>query len=82
MRTTLTLDKDIAIQLKNLQQKKKAKFKDLVNETLRLGLQQMAAPGPTRKKFQTRTTSLGKCLLESIDNVAETLDVTEGESFQ
>ena len=36
MRTTLTIDDDVAAELERVRQARDAKFKDLVNEALRL----------------------------------------------
>jgi SpoVK/Ycf46/Vps4 family AAA+-type ATPase len=41
MRTTLTLDDDVAVQLERLRRSREANLKDLVNEALRLGLREM-----------------------------------------
>ena len=83
MRTTLTLEKDVAIALERLRKTRKASLKAVVNEALRQGLGQMAAPPRTpRKPFRTRTLSLGRCLIGNIDNVAEVLAVAEGEHFK
>ena len=83
MRTTLTLEKDVAIALERLRKTRKASLKAVVNKALRQGLGQMAAPPRTpRKPFRTRTLSLGRCLIGNIDNVAEVLAVAEGEHFK
>lgn len=83
MRTTLTLEKDVAIALERLRKARKASLKAVVNEALRQGLGQMAAPPRApRKPFRTRTLSLGRCLIGNIDNVAEVLAVAEGERFK
>ncbi len=83
MRTTLTLDKDVAIALERLRKARKASLKKIVNEALRQGLARMAAPPALpRKPFRTRTLSLGRCLVGSVDNVAEVLAVAEGERFK
>ena len=44
MRTTLTLDDDVAAMLERLRKRKGATFKQLVNDALRTGLRQLAAP--------------------------------------
>lgn len=44
MRTTLTLDDDVGIELKRLARKTGRPFKELVNATLRAGLRAQAAP--------------------------------------
>ena len=83
MRTTLSLDKDVAAALERVRRARKASMKAVVNEALRQGLGRMAAPAAApRKAFRTRTLSLGRCLVGNIDNVAEVLAVAEGERFK
>lgn len=82
MRTTLSLDKDVAAALERLRKARKASLKDVVNEALRRGLGQMASPPAARKPFRTRAVSLGRCLVGNVDNVSEVLAVAEGESFK
>jgi len=78
MRTTLTIDKDIAVLIERIRQAKKASLKAVVNEALRLGLQGMTAPPAPRKPFVTKSWDLGKCLLPSLDNIEDVLDQVEG----
>jgi adenine C2-methylase RlmN of 23S rRNA A2503 and tRNA A37 len=72
MRTTLTLDDDVAVQLKRLRGERNAKFRELVNEALRRGLREMSGVPQRRKAFRARTFDMGEPLV-NIDNVAETL---------
>lgn len=81
MRTTLTLDDDVAVQLEKLRRSRDASLKDVVNEALRRGLQEMSAPPKKRKPFRTRTYNLGKQLID-IDNVAEAIAYAEGEDYK
>lgn len=81
MRTTLTLDDDVAAQLSTLQRSRKGTFKDAVNEALRRGLKDLTAPAAPAKRYSTPTVDLGGCLIGSLDDVAEALAVAEGESF-
>jgi hypothetical protein len=81
MRTTLTLDDDVAVQLERLRRARDASLKDLVNEALRRGLRDMSAPTRRRKSFRTRAFHMGKPLF-SIDNAAEALAYLEGEGFK
>jgi hypothetical protein len=81
MRTTLTLDDDVTVQLERLRRARNASLKDLVNEALRRGLQDMSAPARKRKAFRTRAFHLGKPLI-NLDNVAEALAYLEGEGFK
>jgi hypothetical protein len=81
MRTTLTLDDDVTAQLERLRRARNASLKDLVNEALRRGLQDMSAPPRMRKAFRTRAFHMGKPLI-NLDNVAEALAYLEGEGFK
>jgi hypothetical protein len=82
VRTTLSLDEDVAAMLERLRKEREASFKDLVNEALRRGLRQMTARSPRRQPFTTRVVNLGRCKLGSIDNIAEVLATAEDESFK
>jgi len=82
MRTTLTIDEDVAIELERLRKARDVSYKELVNETLRLGLKQMKAPGKPRKPFRTRVVDLGEPRLKNLDNIAEVLAFAEGEDFK
>jgi hypothetical protein len=82
MRTTVTLDDDVAALLKRLGRGRRMKFKELVNLALREGLKQLSAPKKKRTCFRTGSVNLGSCRIGNIDNVADVLAVAEGESFK
>ena len=82
MRTTLTLDDDVAALLQQVWDGKKGKLKDVVNEALRLGLSQMTKPDQCSTPYSTQPVSLGKCLIGSLDDITEALAVGEGEQFR
>jgi hypothetical protein len=82
MRTTITLEDDVAASLKRLEKRRGVKFKALVNQVLREGLKYMMAPPKKRSVFRTRSVDLGTCRAANVDNVAEVLAVAEGESFR
>lgn len=82
MRTTLSLDDDVAVLLDRVRQSKKAGLKQVVNEALRQGLQQMIEPPKRRASYHTRPVSLGRCLAGSLDDVSEALAMAEGEAFR
>ena len=82
MRTTLTLDDDVAAALERLRKRGRASLKALVNEALRRGLKQMRVRPKRREAFRTQAVALGRCRIGSIDNVAEALSIAEGESFK
>ena len=78
MRTTLTIDDDVAFGLKKKQAKEPSKsFKVLVNETLRRGLQPNGAT-PKRKEFKLITYPMGLRKDLNFDNIEELLDEIEG----
>jgi len=80
MRTTLTLDKDVAALIERLRKARGASLKDVVNEALREGLRHMTSPPRKRAPFRTASVDLGRCLVSNVDNVAEVLAVAESES--
>jgi hypothetical protein len=82
MRTTITLEDDVAVSLKRLEKRRGIKFKTLVNQVLREGMKSMTAPAKKRSVFRTRSVDLGSCRAANVDNVAEVLAVAEGESFR
>jgi hypothetical protein len=82
VRTTLTLDDDVAALLARARRARQAPLKQVVNDALRAGLRELAAPPAARQPSVTRSVSLGRCLVGSLDDVAEALAVAEGESFR
>lgn len=83
MRTTLTLDDDVAAALERLRKTSNASLKDLVNQALRRGLKEMMSARPKRgEPFRTQAVSLGRLRIGSIDNVAEALAIAEDEAFK
>jgi hypothetical protein len=81
MRTTLTLDEDVAMQLDRVRRRRRAPLKRVVNEALREGLARLDEPQP-QTEFRTRTVSLGRCRLGNLDDVAEVLELAEGERLK
>ena len=82
MRTTITLEDDVAASLKRLGKTRGLKFRALVNLVLREGIKSMSGPVIKRKTFQTRSVDLGSCRTANVDNVVEVLAVAESESFR
>lgn len=77
MRTTLTLDDDVAVLLARVQKARKAGLKDTINEALRQGLRQMSAPPKPRRPYRTPSVSVGRCLVDDVDNIEDVLDIAE-----
>jgi len=56
MRTTITLDDDVAASLKRVGRGRRMKFKELINLALREGLKHLTAPPKKRGTFPSRTS--------------------------
>ena len=76
MRTTLTLDEDVATLLKKEARKSGEPFKQVVNRFLRLGL--TAPKQPPRKPFKVTPWNLQPPPGQSFDNVEELIEFLEG----
>ena len=81
MRTTLTLDDDVARLLERVRRKRGGSLKELVNRALREGLARLEEPRAARKRHVTKAVSLGRCLLDNVDDVSEVLAAADGEDF-
>ena len=82
MRTTLTLEKDVAAMLERLRKARRVSMKALINDALREGLRSLATPSRRTAKFETQSVDLGRCLVGDLDNIAEALAGAENESFR
>jgi hypothetical protein len=82
MRTTLTLDDDVAAMLDQVRKERGLALKSVVNSALREGLERMAAPPAPRPRFKTKTLPPSECLLPNLDNIAEVLETIEGVSYK
>ncbi len=82
MRTTLTLDPDVAAQLKRAMRSRGNSLKDTVNEALRVGLALLATTPPAAAAFTVEPLDLGPSLVGSLDNIEEVLSRAEGEAHR
>jgi hypothetical protein len=78
VRTTLTLDEDVANLLNKEARKSGESFKQIVNRFLRLGL--TAAKQPARKPFVVKPINLG--LPAGYNKVEELLEYLEGPDYR
>jgi hypothetical protein len=81
MRTTLTLDPDIAAKAKKGAAKLRKPFKEVINAALRVGLEEILAP-PRAKPYRTKPRPMGLRRGFSYDNISELIAATEGEDHQ
>jgi hypothetical protein len=78
MRTTLTLDEDVAAKLKAEMRRSGKSFRDIVNDTLRYGLVGKRV-ATRRRPFKVEARDLGNLRPGlSLDNVGELLEQIEG----
>ncbi len=80
MRTTITLDSDVASRLDRL--KKTRPFKELVNDALRAGLDEIERESSTKPRRYSLTPVKGRPLRTDLDNIAEVLAEVEGDGFR
>jgi hypothetical protein len=77
MRTTLTLDDDVAAAVEHRRQERSHSLKQEVNELLRLGLRHADEPDPETPRFRVQPLDTGGLLID-IDDVSAALDIAEG----
>ena len=82
MRTTLTLDDDVAAVIERLRRARDANLKDIVNEALRKGLSDLTTRPKQREPYKTQVVELGRVRIPSIDNISESLTIAEGQAFK
>jgi hypothetical protein len=78
VRTTITLDDDVAAMLARFRKEHALGLKEAVNQGLRQGLRELAEPARP-KPFRTKPLDTGRFLIP-IDDVAEALAHGEGEA--
>jgi hypothetical protein len=79
MRTTLTLDDDVAAALERLRKSRDVSFKEVVNDVIRRGLRDANAVPKGQKPYRTRVMNLGPSKIGSLDKISEVLALIEGE---
>ena len=80
MRTTITLDPDVAARLERL--KKTRPFKEVVNEALRAGLDELERGQKKKPGRYTITPVKAYPRRMNIDNIAEVIAEAEGEDYK
>ncbi len=82
MRTTLTLDDDIAMTIERLRRTESLALKDIVNRALRFGLRHLETQDEPKAPFRTAEVSLGPCRLGDLVRISEALAAAEGDDFK
>jgi hypothetical protein len=83
MRTTLTIEDDVAVRLEEVRRETGGSMKDVVNRALRVGLEHLdSGETKTKRPFRTRPMPVGRCLVPSLDDITAVLDWAEGPRFK
>ncbi len=82
MRTTLTLDDQLARQLKEIARLRNESFKSVVNAVIRRGLRQADKPARRPPPFEVRPKSCGFRTGIDPGKLNQLVDVLEIENFQ
>lgn len=82
MRTTLTLDPDVAAALQRVAAARKIAWKEAVNTAIREGLASLERQGPKRKRYVTPVVDTGPPALLGVHSVHEMLAFAEGEDYR
>jgi hypothetical protein len=81
MRTTLTLEEDVAQSAKRAATESGKPFKQVINDALRLGLQQLHSPGRA-KRYRTKPRKLGLKPGVNLDDIGALLAQAEGDDYR
>lgn len=81
MRTTLTLEDDVASRLRIEMRRSGKSMKELVNEYLRMALNAKRG-APEAKPFRVRASSMGTIPGLNYDNIGELLEQLEGPAHR
>lgn len=82
MRTTITLDDDVAARLTEIQHRQEQTFKDVVNEMLRRGLEQAEMRSKPARPFRVKARAMGARPGLNYDNIGDLLEQLEGAAHQ
>jgi hypothetical protein len=83
MRTTATFTSDNAVRLKRLSKKRGQKFKDVLNDVVRTGLDAVEAEPKRRQPFKIRVFDAGKPLFNSPEELKKLIgDIQEEEDLE
>lgn len=82
MRTTLTLEADVAARLEKLREQRDGSLKDLVNDLLRRGLEAVERGSEAREPYRIAPHDAGQCRIPDLDSLHHSLSIGEGEGYR
>lgn len=77
MRTTLTLEPDVAIELERRRRERGTSLKQEVNSLIRAGLVREEETEQPKERFTVRPLNVGKPLIDNFDDIQGILDKYE-----
>jgi hypothetical protein len=80
MRTTLTLDPDVASMLERHRKEHRLGMKEAVNQVLRMGFKALEKPAVRRRSFATEVVHHGKARIPNIDDIGQILEDLDREA--
>ena len=81
MRTTITLNENLVLRLKNYANAHHMRFKNALNDALQQGLNHLELP-EKQKPYKTKSKKVGLKKGLNFDNVSELLEQVEGVDYQ
>lgn len=81
MRTTLTLQDDLARKLREKAHREGVSFKEVANNAIREGLSRMDRPKKNKKPYKCKSYSLGYPPRADLDHALELADGLESEEI-
>lgn len=82
MRTTLTLDDDVAAAIEHRRRELNHTLKQEVNDLLRAGLANVDEKRPQTPPFRIKPLNIGRPLVDNFDDISAVLGMAEGESYR
>jgi len=82
MRTTLTLDDDVAAALERRRRELNHSLKQEVNDLIRAGLVHVEQERPKAARFRVEPLDIGKPLVDNFDDISAVLAIAEGENYR
>ncbi|MCW3028906.1 MAG: hypothetical protein JWN81_2117 [Solirubrobacterales bacterium] len=82
MRTTLTIDDDVAAAIERRRRELNHSLKQEVNELLRAGLVHVEQERPNARRFRVEPLDVGKPLVDNFDDISAVLAIAEGENHR
>jgi hypothetical protein len=82
MRTTLTLDEDVAAAIERRRHELNHTLKQEVNDLLRAGLARTEGERPEPAPVRVEPLEVGRPLVDNFDDIAAVLALAEGEGYR